>query len=304
MLKINIHNETSRLKSVILGLSQDFGGVPDLDQCYDPKSREHVLKGTFPDQTMVNDQINQFLNILNIYDVNVLRPTNIKGLNQIFSRDVCFVIKDKLFIPNIIKERRDEINAIDKIFSFIDQNNIVNMPSDTRIEGGDVILFGDYIFIGYSQESDFKKYSVARTNLKGVSFIKDYFPNMKVISFELTKSDLDPKKNSLHLDCCFQAIGANMAIMYKQGFKNSKDVDFLINLFKKENIIFISEEEMYHMNANLFSIDNNVIVSDKSFVRLNRELKSRGFIVKEISYQEIGKMGGLFRCSTMPLFRE
>ena len=304
MLKINIHNETSRLKSVILGLSQDFGGVPDLDQCYDPKSREHVLKGTFPDQTMVNDQINQFLNILNIYDVNVLRPTNIKGLNQIFSRDVCFVIKDKLFIPNIIKERRDEINAIDKIFSFIDQNNIVNMPSDTRIEGGDVILFGDYIFIGYSQESDFKKYSVARTNLKGVSFIKDYFPNMKVISFELTKSDLDPKKNSLHLDCCFQPIGANMAIMYKQGFKNSKDVDFLINLFKKENIIFISEEEMYHMNANLFSIDNNVIVSDKSFVRLNRELKSRGFIVKEISYQEIGKMGGLFRCSTMPLFRE
>jgi len=304
MLKINIHNETSRLKSVILGLSQDFGGVPDLDQCYDPKSREHVLKGTFPDQTMVNDQINQFLNILNIYDVNVLRPTNIKGLNQIFSRDICFVIKDKLFIPNIIKERRDEINAIDKIFSFIDQNNIVNMPSDTRIEGGDVILFGDYIFIGYSQESDFKKYSVARTNLKGVSFIKDYFPNMKVISFELTKSDLDPKKNSLHLDCCFQPIGANMAIMYKQGFKNSQDVDFLINLFKKENIIFISQEEMYHMNANLFSIDNNVIVSDKSFVRLNRELKSRGFIVKEISYQEIGKMGGLFRCSTMPLFRE
>ena len=304
MLKINIHNETSRLKSVILGLSQDFGGVPDLDQCYDPKSREHVLKGTFPDQTMVNDQVNQFLNILNIYDVNVLRPTNIKGLNQIFSRDVCFVIKDKLFIPNIIEERRDEINAIDKIFSFLDQDNIVNMPLDTRIEGGDVILFEDYIFIGYSQESDFKKYSVARTNLKGVSFMKDYFPNMKVISFELTKSDLDPKKNSLHLDCCFQPIGANMAIMYKQGFKNSQDVDFLINLFKKENIIFISQEEMYHMNANLFSIDNNVIVSDKSFVRLNRELKSRGFIVEEISYQEIGKMGGLFRCSTMPLFRE
>ena len=304
MIKININNETSQLKSVVLGISEDFGGLPDLDQCYDPKSREHVLKGTFPNQSMVTHQMNQLLNILRIYDVDVLRPKNIKGLNQIFSRDICFVIKDRLFLPNIIEDRKNEINAMDGILALLDKNSIVSMPYETRIEGGDVILYDNYIFIGYSEESDFDKYDVARTNYKGVSFIKNYFSDNKVIPLELSKSDLNPRKNSLHLDCCFQPIGSNMAIIYKQGFKNPKDVDFLINLFDEDNMIFITEEEMYHMNANLFSISENVIISDRSFVRLNKELINRGFTVEEISYQDIGKMGGLFRCSTMPLYRQ
>ena len=57
------------------------------------------------------------------------------------------------------------------------------------------------------------------------------------------------------------------------------------------------------MNANLFSISDNVIVSEKNFVRLNRLLVDKGFIVEEIKYSEVAKMEGLFRCSTMTLIR-
>ena len=95
-----------------------------------------------------------------------------------------------------------------------------------------------------------------------------------------------------------------MAIMYKDGFKKKEDVDFLVDLFDKDKIIFIDQEEMFNMNANLFSISERVIVSDKSFIRLNRELINRGFVVEEVSYLEIGKMEGLLRCSTMPLERQ
>jgi N-dimethylarginine dimethylaminohydrolase len=58
------------------------------------------------------------------------------------------------------------------------------------------------------------------------------------------------------------------------------------------------------MYTNVFSISENVIVSDKNFLRLNSELRKRGFLVEETSYSEIGKMSGLFRCSTMPLIRK
>ncbi len=38
--------------------------------------------------------------------------------------------------------------------------------------------------------------------------------------------------------------------------------------------------------------------------RLNKELEQRGFKVESIKYDEISKMGGLLRCSSMPLFRD
>ena len=95
-----------------------------------------------------------------------------------------------------------------------------------------------------------------------------------------------------------------MAILYKDGFKKKEDVKFLVNYFGAENIIEISKNEMYNMNANVVSISENVIVSEKGFVRLNAELRKRKFLVEEITFSEIAKMEGLLRCSTMPLIRE
>ena len=95
-----------------------------------------------------------------------------------------------------------------------------------------------------------------------------------------------------------------MAILYKGAFKHEEDVEFLVNYLGGENIIEISKEEMYNMNANVFSISENVIVSERGFIRLNNELRMRGFIVEEIPFSEIAKMEGLLRCSTMPLIRE
>ena len=178
------------------------------------------------------------------------------------------------------------------------------MPQDARAEGGDVMLWNNYIFIGYSEKEDFDTYKVSRTNVEGVNFIQEQFPYKEVKAFELNKSDSDAKENALHLDCCFQPLGKDTAILYKGGFKNQEDVDFLVNLFLEENIIFITKQEMYNMNSNVFSISEKVIVSEKGFTRLNNELIKKGFIVEEINYSEIAKMEGLLRCSTMPLKRK
>ena len=83
------------------------------------------------------------------------------------------------------------------------------------------------------KKDDFQKYNVARTNKLGVSFLLSHFPDKQILYFELVKSDIDPRENALHLDCCFQPIGDEMAIMYKEGFKHLDDVNFLVNLFPK-----------------------------------------------------------------------
>ena len=303
MINININNEIGQLRSVVLGIATDFGGTPKEEDCYDPKSKENVLKGTFPIEKDLSEELNQFREVLEKYNVKIFRPETIKHLNQIFTRDIAFVIDDKIIIPNIISDRSNEINGINYLLQELDPKKILRLGSDSRVEGGDVILSNNKIFIGYSKENDFIKYKVARTNEAAIGEIRSFFPDKEVLSFELNKSDANAKENALHLDCCFQPIGKNMAIIYEGGFKHNKDVDYLNNYFGSDNLIKITQQEMYDMNSNVFSISEDVIVSEKGFNRLNSILREKGFIIEEINFSETSKMEGLLRCSTLPLDR-
>jgi len=302
-LSILVKDETATLEAVVLGIATDFGGTPKLEDAYDPKSKEHIKAGTFPVEKDVLVEMAAFEAVFKKYNIEVYRPENINNYNQIFSRDIAFVIDDKFIVPNILKDRAKEFEAISPIVNQIDENAIVTMPKGTRVEGGDVMPWEDCIFIGVSNDADFQKYTCARTNYEGVAFLQKTFPDRTVVSFELNKSDVEPRDNALHLDCCFQPIGKNQAVIYPGGFKDVDDVQFLKNYFGEENIIEITRDEMYSMNSNLFSISPEVIVSEKGFTRLNEELRRRGFIVEEIPYAEIAKMEGLLRCSTLPLRR-
>ena len=303
MMSLKINNEYAQLKTVVLGIAKDFGGTPKIDDCYDPKSREYVKNGNFPVEESLVNELNQFLKVFKKYNVDVLRPDNIKNLNQVFSRDIAFVIDNKIIIPNIINERKKEIDGVKSIIEKIDSKNIVILSEESSIEGGDIIVHNEDIFIGYSNNEDFHNYQVARTNEKAVLNIKDLFPEKNIFAFELKKSDRDPKENALHLDCCFQPIGKGMAILYEGGFKNKSDITLLENYFGTNNLIRITKEEMYNMNSNVFSISENVIVSEKNFHRLNSILRESGFYIEEINFSEIAKMEGLLRCATLPLIR-
>ena len=304
MLKININNETSELVSVILGSANSNGPTPSIKDCYDPKSIEHILNGTYPiEQDMINE-LKSFENILVKYGVKVYRPNQINNYNQIFTRDISFVIDDKIVLSNMIESRSLELSAVKHILSEIPSENIIKLSSDCHVEGGDVILFNNYIFIGIYTGEDYPDYITARTNLNAANEIKKIFPNKIIKTFELRKSNSSPKDNALHLDCCFQPIGKDKAIIYPGGFLIKDEYDWLVNFFGKENIFETTKEEMYNMNCNVFSISENVIVSENNFSRLNQWLISKGFVVEKIKYSEIAKQEGLLRCSTMPLKRK
>ena len=193
---------------------------------------------------------------------------------------------------------------IEYIVEQIPSSQYIVPPTEVHIEGGDVMPWNDHIFIGTYKGEDYTHYKTARTNMAGVNFIKELFPNKIVKEFDLVKSNKEPRDNALHLDCCFQPVGTNKGIIYKGGFRNEKDYEYLVELFGKENLFHIEREEMYHMFSNIFSISPNVVVSERNFVRLNQWLRDNGFVVEEIPYSEISKQEGLLRCSTLPLRRD
>lgn len=304
MLELNIKNETSRLRAVVLGTAISNGPVPSVEEAYDPKSLEHIIAGTYPEEAAMIIEMDAFDTIFKKYDVTVYRPQLIENCNQIFTRDIGFVI-DSIFVKsNILPERELELDAIQFVIDQINPKNVIRPPDEVHIEGGDVMLWNNYIFIGTYKGSDYKDYITARTNLEGVQFIKDLFPDKIVKEFDLVKSKLEARDNALHLDCCFQPVGNDKAIIYKNGFREEADYRFLVALFGKENVFHITRDEMYHMNSNVFSIDSNVVVSEKNFTRLNNWLRANGFVVEEIPYAEIAKQEGLLRCSTLPLIRD
>lgn len=304
MLKLHIKNETARLRAVVLGTAESNGPAPRVDDCYDPKSVEHVLAGSYPNEVDMVHEMDAVAAILKKYKVQVFRPHVIKDCNQIFSRDIAFVIEDKLIRANILPNRESEIEAIRYVWNQVDRKNRIVLPPECHVEGGDVMPWNDYIFIGTYSGEDYPKLITARTNMDAVIAIQELFPYKTVKPFELRKSNINAKENALHLDCCFQPLGKGKAIIHKNGFLIEREYHWLVDFFGKENVFEITNNEMYDMNSNVFSISEDVIISEKNFIRLNTWLRQQGFTVEEVPYAEIGKQEGLLRCTTMPLIRD
>ncbi len=297
---LNISNETDNLESVILGIADEMGKKPTIEDCIDPKTKSHIINNSYPKQEDCKKEIESFNSILLKNKVEVLRPNSIQNLDQIFTRDIAFVINNKIFIPEIVESRNREKDGIKYFLDNLETNEKVIVPKDIKIEGGDIIIHNDYIFIGYSNDDSYK---VSRTSLNSIEFIQNHFPDKEVLGFNLFKNDNDPYKSILHLDCAMQPVGKKNIIIYENGFKNKLELDNLKKIFGKKNMIQIDQNEMYQGYSNIFSISNDIIVSDSTFIRLNNILRNLNIKVEEVYYREISKFGGLFRCSTLPINR-
>ncbi|UII74973.1 arginine deiminase family protein [Flagellimonas sp. HMM57] len=304
MMQLHIQNETDSLRAVILGTAKSCGPIPSPEEAYDPKSLEHILAGTYPKEEDMVKEMEAFAQVFEKHGVQVFRPEVLTDCNQIFSRDIAFVIEDKLFHANILPDREREFEAIHAVLEKIDPNKIVRPPEEVHIEGGDVMPWNEYIFVGTYTADDYPDYITARTNKAAVTYLEEQFPNKTVKSFELRKSNTNAKENALHLDCCFQPVGKDKAILHKNGFLVEEEYQWLVDFFGKDNIFEITKDEMYQMFSNVFSISPEVVVSEQNFTRLNNWLREKGFTVEEIPYAEIAKQEGLLRCSTLPLIRE
>jgi len=274
---------------VLVGIANDRGNIVHENN---PKISKYLQQGKIPSESTLVGQVDNFSNLLEEQGVKVFRPKNIPNQDQIFTRDISFVIDDKIIKSKMKKENRKvEQEGIDFVFDKIYDECLLTPPDNAYIEGGDVIVHKNYIFVGLS----------SRTNHTGYEFLRSSFPKYEVIPFQLFATD-NPATNILHLDCALQTFGGKYALIYEDGFVHYPDS--IIDIIGDSNLVKVTQYEMYHMNPNIFSIAPDKIVSDKSFKRINQIFYSLGIQTIEIDYQEVSKLGGLFRCSTLPLIRE
>ena len=304
-MHLNVKNETSRLRAVVLGQPGSLGSIPALEKTFDAKTFESVSLGIYPTEEAVYKEMNAFEKVFQKYNVQVFRPWTLENCNQVFARDVAFVIDDKIINSNIIPDREDEKEAYEVVYDQISYNKIYNLPEKAHVEGGDVVLFNDIVFVGLYTRPDYSQLKTARTNLYAFNFLKEICPEKTFIPVELKKHDTNPRAGVLHLDCTFMPVDNGKAIIYRDGFANEADYYRIVEIFGQQNLFEITQEEMYYMNTNILSISPTVVVSEERFTRLNNHLENNwGLTVERVPYFEISKMGGLLRCSTMPLVRE
>lgn len=303
MIEVKVDNEYSALKSVILGLAEDMGDPPKVFDVYDPRSLYHIKNNSYPSEVDVKKDVESFYKILIKHNVDVLRPDNIKNCNQVFARDLGFTISNIFFQSNIVPNREEELIGVSGIINNLDAG-VVKLPDYMHIEGGDVVIHNDKLFIGTYSGEDYSELITARTNQESISYLENMIPSKEIMSINIKKSNTDVFENVLHLDCCFQPIGKRKAIICPDSFVNKSDVEYLIGYFGKKNTYLAYGQEAYMLISNLLVISPEVIVSDKRFNKINTWLEKNDFHVEKISYENVSKMSGLFRCSTLPLLRE
>lgn len=264
-MKLNVINEYNSLKSVLLA---------PVDSEY-LKQQEELIK------------------IFDKYQVKVIKTSYCDGAKyQMFVRDPFIVIGDKLILCNMKEEfRKQELKTLEQILKKIDSSNIIKAEDDTFIEGGDVIIHNDIIFVGQNG---------GRTNKKGLDFLKKYFSNKyKIVSLNMINPD--PYIPWIHLDCLFNPISIDTAILYEEGF-DEKSLKILNKLFP--NKLLVTKNEQEELATNLISLGNKTIIMQERHGRLIILLKELGFNVEEVHNYNTIKEIGFNRCLTCPLERK
>ena len=262
---ININNEFAKLKRVLL--------VPVAEK-------------------MFLSQQNSLTNILLKYNVEIIWADVIPGAKyQLFIRDPFMVIGDTLVVSYMKdKVRQLELSGANALLRDINQDKVIYTPHDIVIEGGDVIPHLEKLFVG--QEGK-------RTNKAGFEFLKTKFNN--VFSVIPIFMEFDQKKNPwLHLDCVFNPIWHDTAIVFPNGIKPES---LLLIESTFSNIIRITEKEKNELAANVFSLGNKTIIVQERHTRIIKELKKKGFTVETMNFYETIEFDGYNRCMTCPIER-
>lgn len=228
-------------------------------------------------------QHKKFVNTLKDHGVEVILLPALKMFpEQVFTRDIGFAFGHILFVAEMAHKLRQGEEEVLK--GWLEQNDMsyFNLKGD-MIEGGDVIVDGETIYVGLSN----------RTNQQAIDHLQSILPHYEVIAVPFIEK-------YLHLDCVFNIISPSEALYFPKAF-TKKEIDILSSRFE---LIEVTEDEQFSLGTNVLNIGNKKIFSLPVNKRVNEELRKRGFEVIEVDIMEIIKSGGSFRCCTLPVLRD
>lgn len=260
-----------------VGFRNRYGSLREVILCYPVHFR--VEKREINRELMF-EQYNNFINVLSEHDVITYFLDPKYGISQVFTRDIAFVVDDIFFVGKMkATSRREEFRALDR---FILEKDLRVRRLSNFIEGGDVVLHDNLVFVGVS----------TGTSMEGIEELqrilfeegKDY----KVVPIRFNKEEM------LHLDCVFNVVNKDACVITDYVY----DDEVIRSSFKR--CYHIEDFEAKRLAANLISIGNNTVISSSR--RLCSTLSEDGIRAIYVDYSEIIKGGGAFTCTTLPVF--
>ncbi|PAE44228.1 dimethylarginine dimethylaminohydrolase family protein [Bacillus sp. 7884-1] len=227
-------------------------------------------------------QHREFVRILEEQGIEViLLPYHKKYPEQVFTRDIGFTLGQTIFVAKMAHDVRMGEEDVLKRWLEDEEMSYYSLAED-RIEGGDVVIDGKTIYVGLSN----------RTHQEAVDHLQGLLNqfDVKAIPF---------KEKYLHLDCVFNVISPDVALIYPPAL-TKEDIDLFSSRYA---LIEVSEEEQFTLGTNVLNIGNKKILSLPVNKQVNEKLRDRGFEVIEVDITEIIKSGGSFRCCTLPILR-
>jgi N-dimethylarginine dimethylaminohydrolase len=283
-------NETDRLKTVIVGRWKGYREV----EAYTEIVNADQEKG-LPEIDQLQSEFENFQKALEAEGVEVRIPDYVGKFvyDQLTPRDIAVTIDNKLVLCNMVKKSRRYESA--GIFPLLedfsgDEPDVLLPPSGCFLEGGDIMVDKGRILVGISQ----------RSNLDGFEWLREQFGDQyEVHPVQTTKPEKG--ENVLHLDCTFNPVGKNHALIYPEGFAE-------IPPFIKDSYTFITVNrvEQQALATNVLSVDQETVIArtHPDCARVNDKMREVGLRVIEVNFDGAPQTGGSFRCCTMPLIRE
>ncbi|TIH27021.1 dimethylarginine dimethylaminohydrolase family protein [Subtercola vilae] len=253
-----------------------------------------------------------FQAVLEKHDIEVLRPRLLtqyekdaggaNGYANAFVRDPWFtvgghVIEGSLRFPHRRREvlasrniMKTQVIPAGSTYNALPQPEIMPLEIDDGgpgpfLEGGDVLVHGQHIFVGQSGRA---------STAQGAEYLRKL---LEPAGYTVEVVPLKP--NILHLDCAMGMVREGLLVVYEEGVLNG--VPESLADWEK---IPVSQLEAANLGTNGLPISPTVYITDPFFERIGSEVAKRGIHVEYVDFAISRGFGGAFRCSTQPLWRE
>ena len=148
------------------------------------------------------------------------------------------------------------------------------MPSEARMDGGDVLQFGDKFLVGHS----------SRTNKKAIECLRDF-----VDSRGFSLHVIEVPKESLHLiSICTSPMPG--VLLAPEGWFDSSDFP------DDSEIIWVPKNEAY--GANVLPFGNDVIVA-KGYEMVSKVLSEKGLNLHQLDMSQFRAADGSLTCLSL-----
>ncbi len=151
-----------------------------------------------------------------------------------------------------------------------------------QLEGGDIAVTPDEVFVGLGERTDERGYATLRDLLGGTR---------KVTPIRLAAG-------VLHLDVAANLLSPGVGVLHRPSIAGD-----LPKSLREVEWIEITDDEFTEQAANILVLKQGMVMLDARHERLQNALAIRGFQCITVQLDEITKVGGGVRCMTLPLVR-